>query len=307
MQSLSTNERLQRGTVDFPIEYYHLDRSHPRYIMQLHWHVENELIRVLRGSFRIALDGRQCVMEPGDLCLIGDGVLHEGSSQDCEYECVVFSIELLRHRNYLDDAFIARAVGHAIRIDPIIRLADQGPVLPALAGEMFDSLRRGTPDRALTTCAAMRYLFALVERKRLYTEAPFTSTYGTKRTMQIKKALDLIETSYGQNLSLGDLARSAGLSSKYFCVFFRSMTDKTPIEYLNTFRIEKACNMIDATDKSLIEISMDCGFNSYNYFIQAFRRFKGVTPHRYRLGCRGEGEKRRPPARKPPQKSRKVV
>lgn len=42
-------ERTTRGTFGFPIQLYYVDRDHPQYEMPLHWHMECELILVLKG------------------------------------------------------------------------------------------------------------------------------------------------------------------------------------------------------------------------------------------------------------------
>ena len=44
MQYLNFNETKRHGTSNFPFEFYHVDSSHPRYIMNYHWHVEYEII-----------------------------------------------------------------------------------------------------------------------------------------------------------------------------------------------------------------------------------------------------------------------
>ena len=49
MHYLDYNEKKQHGTMDFPIEYYHVDEHHPRYNMPFHCHKELEIIRSLEG------------------------------------------------------------------------------------------------------------------------------------------------------------------------------------------------------------------------------------------------------------------
>ena len=44
IKSTVSQENQTRGTFDFPLEYYFVDRTHPRYQMPFHWHIEYELI-----------------------------------------------------------------------------------------------------------------------------------------------------------------------------------------------------------------------------------------------------------------------
>ena len=47
MKYINYREERNHGTIDFPIEFYHVTPNHPRYEMSYHWHIEYELIRVL--------------------------------------------------------------------------------------------------------------------------------------------------------------------------------------------------------------------------------------------------------------------
>lgn len=48
MKYINYKEERNHGTIDFPIEFYHVTPNHPRYDMSYHWHIEYELIRVLK-------------------------------------------------------------------------------------------------------------------------------------------------------------------------------------------------------------------------------------------------------------------
>ena len=52
MHDLDRNEDRLRGTYDFPFEFHHIESNHPRYVMSYHWHVEYEIIRILKGHFK---------------------------------------------------------------------------------------------------------------------------------------------------------------------------------------------------------------------------------------------------------------
>ena len=59
------------------------------------------------------------------------------------------------------------------------------------------------------------------------------------------------------------------------------MTHRTPIDYLNYYRIEQACFKLATSNDSIAEIGMSCGFNDESYFIKTFKKYKGVTPKKY--------------------------
>jgi YesN/AraC family two-component response regulator len=63
--------------------------------------------------------------------------------------------------------------------------------------------------------------------------------------------------------------------------FGRSFT-----EILNQMRIDKSKELLRRTDKSIVEICLECGFNDQSYFTKVFQRYTGHTPREYRLRVR---------------------
>jgi AraC-like DNA-binding protein len=100
--------------------------------------------------------------------------------------------------------------------------------------------------------------------------------------MRFKDVLNYIEEHYTESISLEDMARVAGLSPRYFCRFFRKMTQCTPTEYLNYYRIECACEQLAEVTVSITDVALNCGFNDISYFIKAFHKAKGITPRQYK-------------------------
>ena len=83
-------------------------------------------------------------------------------------------------------------------------------------------------------------------------------------------------------LTLDELAAEAGLAPKYLCRVFRQVTGRTPIDYLNYYRIECAAELLCTTTDSITDVALSCGFNDPSYFSRMFRRQKRVSAHVYR-------------------------
>ena len=98
----------------------------------------------------------------------------------------------------------------------------------------------------------------------------------------MKNVLTYIRNNYGEPITLDELAAVAGMSPRYFCRAFAALTGRTPIAYLNYYRIECACERLTLTDKSVTEIAFSCGFNDMSYFSRVFKQLKGTTPTAYR-------------------------
>ena len=74
----------------------------------------------------------------------------------------------------------------------------------------------------------------------------------------------------------------SGMSPKYFCRFFQDMMGQTLVEYVNKYRVERACLLLNSGEKSITEVAFESGFDSLSYFIKIFKRYKGETPGQYR-------------------------
>ena len=90
MHDLDRNENRKRGTYEFPFEFHHIDSTHPRYVMSYHWHIEYELMRILKGTLTVTLDEKSFTATAGDIIFVHSGILHSGMPDDCVYQCLVF-------------------------------------------------------------------------------------------------------------------------------------------------------------------------------------------------------------------------
>jgi AraC-like DNA-binding protein len=81
------------------------------------------------------------------------------------------------------------------------------------------------------------------------------------------------------------------MNERYFCRYFKKMTQKTPVEYLNYYRIECAAEELQNSAKPVTEVALDCGFANLSYFIRVFRHWKGQTPGQFRQHCKAQRRK----------------
>ena len=72
------------------------------------------------------------------------------------------------------------------------------------------------------------------------------------------------------------------MNSQYFCRFFKSVIGKTPIDYINNYRIEKSVELLVTTNDKILNICYSVGFDNFSYFIKTFKKIKNCTPSEYR-------------------------
>ncbi len=278
------NEFFQRGRFDFPIEFYHVEANHPRFHMPYHWHMEYEIIWVKQGALHLILNETDIHAKAGDVVFVRDGVIHGGMpcSQDTIYDCVVFDMGKLLSDSHTFKEQIETILSHDILVNKYLPVAT--PHIPIIVKTMFNALKNESPGYELIVTGMLYAFFGFVLEYQLYhfPQDAHTVEHNRKRRNQLKKTFALIDSSYDQPLTLADLANAAGLSPNYFCRFFKKITQQNPIDYLNRYRIEAACIKLTETNDSITDIALACGFNDVSYFIKMFRRYKGISPLKYK-------------------------
>ena len=110
---------------------------------------------------------------------------------------------------------------------------------------------------------------------------------GTYRnTGKAQKRLDRVRTyvvcNYDRRITAEEIAAFAGMNKSAFCVFFRRMTGKTFMQYLNEYRIGLACRLLGKGEMSVSEVCYAVGFGDVHYFSRVFKRITGISPGKYR-------------------------
>jgi AraC-like DNA-binding protein len=91
-----------------------------------------------------------------------------------------------------------------------------------------------------------------------------------------------IYNNFDKKITLDDIARRFSISRSYLSKKFKMTTGFGFKEYLVNVRVQNACRLLLETNESITDIAFECGFNDSNYFGDAFRRIKGVSPNKYR-------------------------
>ncbi|MEV0354092.1 helix-turn-helix transcriptional regulator [Nonomuraea sp. NPDC050680] len=111
---------------------------------------------------------------------------------------------------------------------------------------------------------------------------------GTREDALVRKAVVFILDNFASpDLSLGDLARTLGVSPSLLSRRFRDVRGVTPIQYLRDVRLGKARELLSGTDFTLQNIAEQCGYRSAFYLSRVFKVSTGQPPSEYRAGSRG--------------------
>lgn len=105
----------------------------------------------------------------------------------------------------------------------------------------------------------------------------------------VSAAIRVIQTEYQQDLSLEYLAQRVYLAPAYLSYLFKQQTGENIIKYITSFRMEKACRMLEDNNMKVVDVSRACGYDSPSYFNRLFKNSCGMTPKQYREKKHEEG------------------
>ena len=112
---------------------------------------------------------------------------------------------------------------------------------------------------------------------------PPTQFSVPENALVISPALNYIEDNYAAQFPMEKLAEVCHLSPTHFRRVFHSIMNMSPLNYLNSTRIMKACNLLRGTEESILTISELVGFASVSSFNRHFQDVIHLTPREYRL------------------------
>ncbi|MGI5958459.1 MAG: AraC family transcriptional regulator [Massiliimalia sp.] len=279
MHYLDYNEKQQHGTSQFPLGFYRVDENHPRYHMPFHWHKEWEILRVVQGNILLYLEDETILAQTGDIIFILDGEIHGGSPQNCVYECIVFDPQPLFNYSEMCKQCLRPILNRQVTVQTHFTKKDSA--LSQITRQLFYSVHKKETGSQLVTLGCLYQFLGTILQKKYYREQPSLPRQSGEKMMALKPVFEWIEEHFSSHITLEDLSKTAGMSPKYFCRYFRAVTHRTPMDYLNFCRIEHGAYLLSSTELTVSETAYRCGFPDTSYFIRIFKKYKGITPKQY--------------------------
>lgn len=105
---------------------------------------------------------------------------------------------------------------------------------------------------------------------------------GRLRDFYMKEAFSFIEQNFQNDISVEDIAAACGLNRSYFGKIFHESMGKTPQEFLISYRMTKASELLKLTDLSISDIGNVVGYPNQLHFSRAFKNVYGMSPRDWR-------------------------
>ena len=242
-----------------------------------------EIVLITKGSLSVKINGNLLSLKKGNLLLIRPGDIHT------KLEC-----DLGEHINLAFPAYT---------IDALFRfLYDSPEKLVNLHSNSYTPICTLSNPDTLLMQSRISYLNLLpsdsIRRKNTYLRTILTDIISTHIMKNIEKQkkinhttalpawldLALEKLSIPENLERGIsyLVQETNRTPEHICRAFRQYLNTTPTNYINTKRLNYAANLLRHSDKEIIDIAYESGFQSVSHFYHLFKKEYQSSPLKYR-------------------------
>lgn len=244
-----------------------------------HWHEEAELTLITKGSCIYQIDLVEYEVNEGDLLFIPPLLLHSirlNETDDFCSETYVFHVNFLggNATDICSTRYLTPMINHELTLP--YHISSTHPAHHSLH-ECFIKIASLYTEQTFGYEIALKSvllqaLFLLLQYST--TESATISASSDK----LKNVLDYIDLHYAEPLTISELAELCYFSEYHFMRFFKKHMNMTCIQYINNVRLEKAVELFEHGETSILEVSLSVGFHNLSYFHRAFKSKYHMTP-----------------------------
>ena len=241
-----------------------------------HYHTDVEMILVRGGNPKITVNNHTYPCRKGDVVVIRPGDIHfnEHDSSENVLDFVVFNPIIL------GDIYSSH-----IELIPYVGAEQAEKFSFAVDGTtLFDTLHRElrSKERYYDAAVKSRLRSFWVDYLRHFaTGEQGGALVSPNRLSRIRVLLDYIDRHYDQDIPLSKAAELLGYDTFHCSKTFKAITGVNYVTYLNTVRVGKALEKLRGSGSSMIDVALDCGFNTPRTFNRVFKEITGMTPTEY--------------------------
>ena len=288
-QTGSKEEKLPYDTPDFPYLASRAElNSFREPFVPWHWHNAIELFYMESGELNYYTPHKNVLFSAGSAGMVNANVLHKTQVQMHTEDSVqllhIFDPRLLAgtHGSLIDKKYISPIIT-ASQIE-LIALSPEEPA-QAAAIELIRAAFSLSEDE-------LGYEFRIREAlSRIWIElfqmcAPLLQEKSQAKDAaadKVKGMMVYIHEHYAEKISVRELASSVFLSERECYRVFQNHLHMTPADYIRSYRIQIACQMLAESRVPITEVGISCGMDNSSYFGKVFRKYKGISPKQYQL------------------------
>jgi AraC-like DNA-binding protein len=261
-----------------------LDHGFPTPLARWHYHEEYELHMIVATSGKAFVGDWIGPFQPGHLVLTGPRLPHNWISMDLPDSGVPLRDRVMQFRHE-PLAQAAQWIPDLAEALPMLERARHGIEFFGMSEQAAAHFDRVKATRGLERLGAFILLLADLARctdYRLLSNVQIQSAEDDATLDQINAIVTQVTENAAHSMSVADYAAQLGMSESRFSRFFRRATGNTFVDFVNRVRVNRACQLLMETDRTITHICYEAGFNNVANFNRRFLEIKGMTPSEFR-------------------------
>ena len=264
-----------------------IHREHTLGVNTPHFHVDTEVHIVFSGSSTMQIDDNSVTLREGDVCLISPSLYHyyKKYTDDFRKEAFAFSLfknhDYKKRKNFSEYSFynsILNSKNNVVIVNDKLLLDTAKQIFLLDPSESTEHIHQTLYSFFLITMSKL-----VEEQKQSAIQNNDKNGYSVSDGYEQKRITeDFFQSRYNQNVTIEDLAKELYRSVPQTHRIVKYHYHSSFRQILIKQRIEYACMLIDEGALNLNQISLECGYNTYNGFLAAFKKHTGKTPEEYK-------------------------
>jgi len=247
-----------------------------------HYHPEIELVYINGGSGKRRIGSHISYFTDGDLILIGSNLPHCGFTD--KFTGNKSEIVVQMKADFLGETFFD--IPEMRKIQNLFEVAKGGIAFSGTTkqklGEKMEELEHQTDFQRLLSILEVLNELALSNEFKVLNGEGFSLETELKDNDRINIIFNYVKTNFQENIPLTEIAEMVSMTVPSFCRYFKKITNKTFVQFVNERRLVHASKLLTENHMSISEVCFECGFNNFSHFNKSFKAFTGQNPSEYR-------------------------
>lgn len=257
------------------------NRVQKKFDFPIHFHNEYEINFLLNAAGATRIIGDHTSLIPNtELVMVGPNLKHGWSSELLLPDVSEITIQF--HRDLLPMQVLDKTIFKSIQ--RLLISASQGVAFTqAITQEALPILHAITKAKRVQSYILLIQLLEILSKEAAYTVLNSTNVnYLDEKNILIEKMYMYVEQNFAKKITLEEMASFLHMTSISFSRLIKQKTGKTFINFLNDYRINYACRLLQDTSKTVAEIAYNCGFNNQANFNRIFKEKIKISPSDYK-------------------------
>ncbi len=249
-----------------------------------HYHDAYEIFFLVDGARCMAFNGVHQPLKRGDIFVAQPFVPHRSLRHESgDYKCYTLNFSQTDLQEFFTEEEINAVTNHLatgvyhLTSEQTDHIEQSLKQITAYHTRLSDLGRKMT---IMEIFLSLDYINSLIHEDRQQNAGKIPDTTGIPAPVSV--AMNYVKEHYTEDISLDLIADYVHLSKSQFCRVFQTTTNTSFMQYLNSYRLTQAHNMISHTSKPLHAIAETTGFYSTEHMTRTFQKTYKMSPSQWR-------------------------